>query len=90
MELFTRFSEGGGGRRGDSRRQQTMKAVGGGGSLTGRSTTKILKPPFPPPPPPTPATWEINNDRPLGVNKTRWGRRGDLKESAYCNFRSLL
>ena len=59
---------------------------GGGGSFTGRSTTKILKTPFPP----TPATWEINNDRPLGVNKTRWGWGGDLKESAYCNFRFLL
>ena len=59
---------------------------GGGGDLW----LVVVQPKSSKPLPPTPATWEINNDRPLGVNKTRWGRRGDLKESAYCNFRSLL
>ena len=83
MELFTRFSEGGAEGRQSS--PTDYESGGGGGSLTGRSTTKILKTPSP-----HPCYLGDKYDRPLGVNKTRWGRRGDLKESAYCNFRSLL
>ena len=91
--------QGSGGRRGDSRRQQTMEA-GREGALTTNGDQrgedqinlvvvqpKSSKPLFPP----TPATQEINNDRPLELtNPAGVGGGGDLKESAYCNFRFLL
>ena len=47
---------------------------------------KSSKPLFPS----SPATQEINNDRPLELTNPAGVGRGDLKESAYCNFRFLL